>query len=185
MKYNKIIQGKRLFLRNIEITDCCEKYVNWLNDPEINQYLESRLSIQSIESITHFVSDILESKDNYMFAIIHKENQEHIGNIKIGPIHPFYRNTFVGYILGEKKYWGCGLATEAVYLAAKFCFDILDLHKVNAGVISQNIGSIKVLEKLGFKKEAYIRDDVFQDEEYLDVYRYGILRAEVIVPLNC
>lgn len=184
MKYNKIIQGKNLCLRDIELADCCEKYVNWLNDVKVNKYLESRLSIQSIESITRFVSNILESKDNYMFAVIYKENQEHIGNVKIGPIHPIYKNTYIGSIIGEKKYWGCGLAVEMDYLATRFCFDVLNLHKVACGVISANIGAIKIIEQLGFKKEACIRDDVFQDEKYLDVYRYGILEKELIAPIN-
>ena len=184
MKHTDIIQGKNLYLRNIQLEDCNMKYVSWLNDTEINKYLESRLSVQSIDSIMRFVSDILDSKDNYMFAIMHKTSEEHIGNVKIGPIHPVYNHAYVGYIIGEKKHWGHGLASEAVYLAVRYGFKILNLHKVNAGVIAPNVGSIKVLEKLGFKKEACIRDDVYQNEKYIDVYRYGILKNELIAPIS-
>ena len=184
MNYDKPILGEKIILRNITMANCTEKYVNWLNDINVNRYLESRLSIQTSESIKNFVSNILESKDNYMFAIFHKESNEHIGNVKIGPIHSVYKNAFVGYIIGDKNYWGKGFATEAVYLATKFCFDVLKLHKVNAGVIAHNIRSIKVLEKLGFKKEACIRDDEFQDGEYWDIYRYGIIEKELI-PSSC
>lgn len=169
-------------MKNIELADCTEKYVNWLNNNEINRYLECRLSVQTLESVARFVLDMKESKTNYMFAIVHKKLNMHIGNVKIGPIHPLYKNAFVGYLIGEKQYWGKGFASEAVYLATKFCFDSLDLHKVNAGIIASNIGSIKVLEKLGFKKEACIRDDEFQDGKYWDVYRYGVLKAELIPP---
>jgi RimJ/RimL family protein N-acetyltransferase len=184
VKYNKILQRENILLRNIEMTDCTKEYVNWMNSVEINKYLESRLSVQTLESVTRFVLDMIESKNNYMFAIVHKESNKHIGNIKIGPIHSVYKNAFVGYLIGEKYYWGKGLASEAVYLAAKFCFDVLGLHKVNAGVIASNIGSIKVLEKLGFKKEACIRDDEFQDEKYWDVYRYGVFETELVSPIH-
>jgi RimJ/RimL family protein N-acetyltransferase len=182
MKYNSIIEGEEICLKSIELTDCTEQYVHWLNDTETNKYLESRLSVQTIESVARFVLDIIESKDSYMFAIIHRKKKEHIGNIKIGPIHPIYRNAFAGYLIGVKSCWGKGFASEAVYLAAKFGFDTLGLHKINAGVIAPNIGSIKVLEKLGFKKEACIRDDVFQDGSFYDVYRYGVLRIELTPP---
>jgi RimJ/RimL family protein N-acetyltransferase len=178
MKYDKIIKGENIYLRNIELSDCKEKYVNWLNDPEVNKYLECRLSVQNIESITRFVLDVLESKDTYMFAIINKENKEHIGNTKIGPIHPIYKYTNFGLVIGEKKYWGSGLAIEAYYLTIKFCFDILNLHRVHDGVISPNEKAFKILERLGFKREGCRRDAIFQDGKYLDVYQYGILETE-------
>jgi RimJ/RimL family protein N-acetyltransferase len=182
MNHNSIIQGKKILLKSISMADCTEKYVSWLNDNEINEYLESRFSIQTIESVRQFVSAMIESSDNYMFTIVHNESNEHIGNIKIGPIKSVYKHAFVGYMIGDKNYWGKGLASEAVYLASKFCFEELKLHKVNAGVIAFNIGSIKVLEKLGFLKEGCIRDDVLLEDKYLDVYKYGVLETELISP---
>jgi RimJ/RimL family protein N-acetyltransferase len=183
MKYDKnIIQGRNISLRNIKFTDCNEKYVRWLNDKEVNKYLDSRLAIQTLESIQTFVSKIVESEDNYMFAIIDKEDR-HIGNIKIGPIHPVYKSTSIGYLIGEKKHWGSGLGTEAVYLATRFCFDILNLHKVNAGIIAPNIQSARILEKIGFRKEACIREAVVLDnEQYTDIYYFGILAGEICLP---
>jgi RimJ/RimL family protein N-acetyltransferase/ubiquinone/menaquinone biosynthesis C-methylase UbiE len=182
MNYDKSILGEKIILRNITMADCTEIYMNWLNDIDVNRYLESRLSIQTLESIKNLVSNVLETENSYMFAIIHKASNEHIGNVKIGPIHSVYKNTFIGYIIGDKNYWGKGFASEAVYLATKFCFDVLELHKINAGVIARNIRSIRVLDKLGFKKEACIRADEFQDGEYWDVYRYGIIEKELISP---
>jgi len=182
MNYDKPILGEKIILRNITMANCTEKYVNWLNDIDVNKYLETRLSIQTLESIKGFVLNVLETKDNYMFAIIHKESNEHIGNVKIGPIHSVYMNAFVGFLIGEKNYWGNGFASEAVYLATKFCFDVLKLHKVNAEIVAQNIRGIRVLEKLGFKKEACIRDDKLQEEEYWDVCRYGVIEKELNTP---
>lgn len=174
-----VLEGKKIILRNIELTDCTEKYVSWLNDKEVNRYLESRLTVQTLDSIQGFVSNIIESEDNYMFAIINKETNEHIGNIKIGPIHPVYKNTFIGYLIGEKRYWNTGMGSEAVYLAVKFCFDNLNLHKVSAGTISLNLRSSGILEKMKFRKEACLRDAVLLDnEKYVDIYYFGLLIHE-------
>jgi len=182
MNCNDIIQGDIVILRNITLADCTERYVNWMNDKKINKYLESRFSIQTMESVKQYVQNIKESNDSYMFAIIYRETNEHIGNIKIGPIHKIYKHTFVGHLIGDKNYWGSGAATDALYLAVKFCFKALSLHKVNAGVIASNMGAIRILEELGFNKEACIRDDVLLDDKYFDVYRYGVLESELISP---
>jgi RimJ/RimL family protein N-acetyltransferase len=186
MKYNEnVIDGEKIILRNIEITDCNEKYISWLNDKEVNQYLESRLTVQTIETIQKFVLNIINSEDTYMFAIINKKTNKHIGNIKIGPIHPIYKNTFIGYLIGEKECWGKGMGTEAVYLTIKFCFDILGLHKVSAGIVASNIASSKILEKMGFQREACLRDAVLLDnEQYTDVYYFGLLVNESAVLPN-
>ena len=178
MIYNDVLEGKQIILRSISLSDCNDKYVGWLNDKDVNSFLESRLSKQTINSVKDFVKNVIESDHSYMFAIIHKESNDYIGNIKIGPIESNYRNSFIGYLIGEKKYWGNGLATEAVFLATKFCFDFLKLHKVRAGVIAQNIGSIKLLEKLNFIKEARLRENVIINDSYDDVFYYGILENE-------
>jgi [ribosomal protein S5]-alanine N-acetyltransferase len=65
-----------------------------------------------------------------------------------------FQNAYLGYSIGER--WnGRGLATEAVGLAVGLAFDDLDLHRVQAAVMPRNTGSIRVLEKNGFREEGY------------------------------
>jgi len=176
MKYGDIIQGKNLYLRDIELSDCCEKYINWLKDPIVNQFSGWRDSTHTIESQKLYVSDALESKDAYMFAIIHKENQEHIGNVKMYSIHPIHNNAEISIMIGEKKYWGNGL--EAFFLLLKFGFEILNLHKIYGGTFSSNNRGQKLLDYLKFKREGCIRDAIFYNDKYIDIYMYGMLKAE-------
>lgn len=180
MIYDGLLKGQKVNLRSLTVADCEGPYLKWLNDPEINRYLESRLSEQTPESTRRFVQHMRQSQDNYFFAIVLKEDGRHVGNIKIGPIHPHYKNAFVGYMIGDKSCWGQGLATEAIRLATRFCFDELCLHKVSAGVIAPNAGSIRALEKCGFRLEGTFRDEVLIDGKYEDTLRYGILKGELI-----
>jgi len=178
MIYGKEIVGENIILRDLAPGDCTGKYLEWMTNKEINRFLESRLTMQTVDTIRNFVIDIAGSKNNYMFAVIYKNTGEHVGNIKVGPIHPHYKSAFVGYLIGEQRYWGKGIATEAIYLTTKFCFDVLGLHKVNAGLIEPNVASRRALEKVGFRQEGHFRQEVVIDGEYVDTMRYGMLKEE-------
>lgn len=64
--------------------------------------------------------------------------------------------------------WGKGLATEAAQCVLRVGFDVLHLKSVEATVRSDNLGSIRVLEKLGFRR----REECFDDRAGRNVYIY-------------
>ncbi len=171
---NKLITKKGFIIRSISLDDCNEKYVNWLNDKEVNQYLETRWCEQNIESIKDFVRKQIASEDSYLFAIC-KQDGTHIGNIKIGPINNRYKHADISYFIGDKNMWNKGVATDAIERICKFGFEELDLHKIAAGAYKEAVGSIRALEKNGFIKEAVFKDEVMNDEVYTDIYRFGLL----------
>jgi ribosomal-protein-alanine N-acetyltransferase len=63
-----------------------------------------------------------------------------------------FRNCYLGYWVGE-EHNGRGYATAAVRLAVRHAFDVLDLHRVQANVMTRNPRSARVLEKAGFRHE--------------------------------
>lgn len=178
MKYDGQIIGKNIILRTLELADCQEYYINWLNDNETNQYLESRWSKHDISSVKNFVASINNSEHSYIFAII--QGTKHIGNIKIGPIDYLYKFADIGYLIGEKSCWGKGYATEAIGLILEFAFETLKLHRVEAGAYEQNIGSQKALLKNGFIQEGVFRKRKFlkTHDMYCDSYKYSVLKEE-------
>ena len=175
---SKKIIGKSCFLRQIELTDCTQTYVMWLNDPEVNRYLETRWNRQDMESIKVFVQFQRDNNHSILFAIIAKNDNKHIGNMKIGPIHPHYLYADISYLIGEKGYWNKGIASEAINLVCKFGFAELGLRKIEAGAYATAVGSWKALEKNGFIREATLRDNVISEGTAIDVYRYGLLKHE-------
>lgn len=87
MIYAEELRGNDVYLRGLEGEDCNGLYLSWLNDCEVNRYLETRWEIQTIEKISSFVERIRASLDSYIFAIMAKDETSsfrHIGNIKIG-----------------------------------------------------------------------------------------------------
>lgn len=167
------VRGGSIYLRRLTEEDVTEKYVAWMNDSDINQYLESRFAIQTIDSVKSFIRSVT-NNSNYQFGIFDNITDEHIGNIKIGNINSYHKFADIGFIVGEKKYWGKGIATEAIRLATDFAFNDLNLHKIFGGVYASNIGSCRAFEKNGFKKEGIKYSQYLTNEGvYVDDIIYG------------
>ena len=144
------LEGPRIILRPLTLDDVSGRYVSWLNDPEVNKYLETRFQEQTIETIREYVRAMHAAADVLFPAIILKNGGNHIGNIKLGPVIEEHRRGEISFFIGEKDYWGKGFATEAVRLLTDYALDKLGLNKVTAGCYSNNLGSQRVFEKLRY-----------------------------------
>ncbi len=178
MVTDSVLIGNNIYIRQIKLEDCTDEYVKWLNDPQVNQYLETRWTIQDIDSIKSFVKYQRENEHSYLFAIICKNDDRHIGNIKLGPIEVHHKHADISYFIGDKESWGKGFATEAISLICEFGFSELNLHRIEAGSYRGAVGSWKALERNGFKREAVFREQALSGEKYTDVYRYGLILSE-------
>jgi ribosomal-protein-alanine N-acetyltransferase len=84
----------------------------------------------------------------------------------------------LGYAVAP-QFWGQGLATEAVRRVVDHAFALLGLHKLVGSLVALNVGSARVLEKLGFQLEGRSREQVpIRDGTIVDTLHYGLLRAE-------
>ncbi|MGG3562148.1 GNAT family protein [Neobacillus rhizosphaerae] len=94
-----------------------------------------------------------ESDNGYTMGIFSKSSNKLMGRISLSGIArgPF-QNANLGYYL-DKEQNGKGYVTEAVSLIIGFAFGELNLHRIQAAVMPKNLGSIRILEKNGFRKE--------------------------------
>lgn len=93
------------------------------------------------------------------------------------PQHDVYRiNAEIGYWIGE-PYWGKGYSTETVRLLLNFAFEALNLLRVYTNIYEYNTGSMKVLEKVGFEKEAVIKSSVIKEGKIIDEHLYSIRKT--------
>ncbi len=89
------------------------------------------------------------------------------------------RRASIGYDLGF-AYWGRGIMTEAVRAMVAFGFDQLDLNRIEADTDAENYGSMRVLEKVGFRREGIQRDQYFEWDEFHDLVLFGLLREDFV-----
>lgn len=178
MKYNNFIEGERIYLREVRQTDVNENYYKWMNDEEVNRFLETRFVPQSIESIKKYVEKFDGNINEVFLAICLKENGNHIGNIKLGPINWIHRFADVSLVIGDKNQWGKGFATEAINLITNYAFSVLNLHKLRAGCYEQNEGSKKAFEKSGYSVESVFKKQYFYMGKYIDSFSMVIFNKE-------
>ncbi len=170
--------GEKIILRPVTLADCTDRYVAWLNHPEVNRYLETRWTEQTLDSVRDYVDKLSKSRDSYLFAILDKPTKQHIGNIKLGPVSPIHAAADVSYFIGERAFWGKGLATDAIRVLTTMAFTELRLHRVQAGVHASNRASRKALENAGFRSEAVWRRRLRTESGWEDQYWYARLAEE-------
>ena len=169
------INGDKIYLRNIELNDVSSAYVNWLNDSEINQYLETRYEDQTIDSVHKYVQKVIDTDNESLLAMCLHNNHRHIGNIKLGPINMTHKSAEISLFIGDKDAWGKGIATEAIYILSNYAFNTLHLNKLTAGCYANNIGSMKAFEKAGYKIEGIFKKQYLCNEVYVDRICMGLL----------
>lgn len=169
-----IITG-RLQLRALEADDVDGPYSKWVRDPEVTRYLEIRFLNLGRDDLRDYVQTMNASDDNLFLGIFLREGDEHIGNIKLGPIIPQHKRAELGLMLGAKSKWGKGYGTESIEAVSRYGFDVLGLHKIVAGCYSGNKASAKAFLKLGFVKEGVQKDHWISGGEWQDEFLLGLM----------
>lgn len=177
--FSPYLRGERIYLRKVCLTDVNENYYRWMNDPEVTRYLESRFFPNDMDSLRENVASKLKDKNNVFLTIIRSDTDEHIGNIKLGPIDWMHRLADVGVLIGDKASWGKGYATEAIGLVVRLAFQQLNLHKLTAGYYSDNKGSGKAFNSNGFVIEGIRRKHRLCEGLYVDTVILGLLREDI------
>ena len=142
------LETDRLILKPLNMYFLSKDYVNWLNDKEVNRYLESGGNY-TLEMLEGYLEEV-ESNPKFFWAIILKETNKHIGNIKIDPIDLNHLLGEYGIMIGDRTVWGKGVAKEVSEAVIDFCFNTLNFKKINLGVKKSNLKAIRLYEKLGF-----------------------------------
>ena len=140
------IFGESLHLHCLEDHHASDAYLSWMEDPEVNQYLESRHRPHTADDLQNYIRDIRDSPHSYLFGIFTPDGVQR-GNLKIGPISYEHRSAAIGIILGDKTVWGQGIASQTIGLLTTLTFDELRLEKLWSGAYSVNLGSIRAFER--------------------------------------
>ena len=126
-------------------------------------------------------------RDKYFFAIIEKATGKYVGEIGftvIDKTDQLEGNSGallveLGYFI-KSKFWGRGYVVEAAHEVIRFAFNTLNTHKIMTGCVKENVGSEKVMLKLGFIKEGELRQHQLVFGEWKDRVLYGLLKSEYL-----
>ncbi len=173
-----VLKSTRLHLRSISISDV-EKVHELYTIPEVNAFDTDEMPTNSMVTQV-LVEEWIEGmhyRKEYVYVI--ECNQEHhcIGLIAIRLGTPKYKLAVVWYKVFP-LFWRKGYATEALQKILAFGFDDLDLHRIEASCAIENIGSYRVLERVGMKREGQKKKVYPLAIGWSDSFEYGILKEE-------
>lgn len=151
----------------------------WINDPRVRHYSRNMIP-HTIEEIKKWNEPQKERRmPNWVgFVIWHKQDKKAIGEVGFGRINWVNRNANLYGLIGEPDYWGKGIIVEAAKLVIDYGFGELNFHKIFAGVFSPNKRSLRAAEKLGFKKEGIIKEDLYVDGKYVDHHKFALFKED-------
>ena len=152
-----LIETPRLALRPTAEADA-EALHACYGDPEAMRYWDtspSRDVAHTRERITGTVRS--DPRWHAGWSVVLAGEDRSVGFVNYHHRAPQDRRLAIGYILA-RAYWGRGLMGEAVHAFVSHCFDALDTHRVEALIEPDNAASIRLVERLGFRREGLLRD---------------------------
>jgi [ribosomal protein S5]-alanine N-acetyltransferase len=173
------LETKRLILREFNKADLNSIHT-YASDQEVSIYLPwgPNSEADTENYLDNIISYQLNSpRKDYEIAVELKENHLVIGACAIHVTDSLTREGFIGYCY-NKQYWRNGYASEAAKAIIEFGFKSLNLHRIYATCDPGNIGSSKVLEKIGMSKEGHLREHKLQRGKWRDSFLYSILEHE-------
>ena len=168
------LEGKRIVLRELEEKDA-ERLFLLAKEKDIARFTMVPHPY-SIEMAKEFIDKTFDKIENSLTVEL-KETKEIIGMCSLVRINKESRNAELGYWIG-KDFWRKGYAEEATRVIIRWGFEIIDLERISARVLHQNIPSKNLIEKLGFAYEGRERKAILRFDEWSDFLLYGMLKEE-------
>jgi [ribosomal protein S5]-alanine N-acetyltransferase len=172
------LKSERLNLRPINLSDL--NNIHQLHSlPETDEF--NTLGIpENIEEtkviLDQWISENQKEK-NQIYTFVIEFQQQFVGLITLNLGKEKYKNAEFWYKL-HVNFWNKGFATEALKTLINFAFNDLNLHRITAGCAVENIGSIRVLEKVGMTLEGRKRQILPLKTGWSDNFEYAILETE-------
>lgn len=148
------------------------------NAEHLRAFLPAVLEVDSLDEATHYLHAMEdgaadgEIREWYLFsgAVL-------CGSIRVKDIDAYDRKAKIGYFLGS-QFEGRGIMTTALRVILHHCFTALELNRIELHCAATNTASQAVAQRLGFTLEGVLREDEWLHGAFVDIYVYGLLRAE-------
>ena len=167
-------QDVKISIRKFERTDIPKK-VEWINNPENNQFLHYDIPI-SVEGTEKWFDSHINDINRYD-AVMEADGVP-VGTIGLLSIDRKNSKAEYYVAMGETAYKGKGVAKEAGRLILQYGFEELGLNRIYLITEIDNIAAQKLFEKVGFTREGIIRQDIISHGKYVDRVAYGYLKED-------
>ena len=172
-----ILMTPRLRLRQFREDDV-EAMHGCFTDVELMRYWNTPPYTKRIET-ERAVRRFIDCTPSYyrFWAVADKTTDRCLGLVNYHDGHIRNKRVAIGYIV-DPAHWRQGVATEAVSAMIRFCFQDLGLHRLQAFIHPNNAPSLKLIEKLRFRREGLLRENLRVSDEWRDDLLYARLSTD-------
>ena len=168
------MQDARITIRKFEKSDIPKK-VEWINNPANNRFLHYNIPL-SVEGTERWF-DSHQGETTRYDAVIEADGVP-VGTIGLLSIDRKNSKAEYYIAMGETAYKGKGVAKEASRLILAYGFEELGLNRIYLFTEADNIAAQKLFERVGFKREGILKQDVYSHGAFADRIAYGILKED-------
>jgi RimJ/RimL family protein N-acetyltransferase len=170
-----------VFLRRADRDDM-DTVIRWMEDEDFQRFLYGDPARSPKQVRAQIVGMLGRAAGHTMPGTIHllidSKGKGPLGLISLQNISWRNRNCSLDIYIGAKELRSGITASLSIYRALEYVFDELNLHRVTAFIYSFNTPSWRVFETTGAQREVTLKEQVYRDGGYHDVYGYGLLRPE-------
>jgi [ribosomal protein S5]-alanine N-acetyltransferase len=173
-----ILETERLKLRKFTIDDVSDMF-EYSSEPDVSRFVpwETHNSINDTNDFLNYILNQYKSGKIAPWAVEYRTNNKVIGTIDFVAWSISHRRAEIGFIL-SKDYWGKGLMVEAATKVIEFGFNNMELNKIEAPCMVENVQSQRVLQKLGMSLEGVSKEKYLIKGKFRDMANYSILKKE-------
>jgi RimJ/RimL family protein N-acetyltransferase len=174
------LETNRLLIRLFHDSDL-ESFVAYRNDPEVAKY-QGWNTPYTLDQGREFIEKMKIAVPGtvgewFQAAVELKNSGEMIGDVAFFLMKNDPQQVYLGYSFA-RPHWSHGYASEAVRRLLEYLFVDLSLHRVVAETDVENIPSIRLLERIGFRLEAHHIENIWFKGSYASEYHHALLRRE-------
>lgn len=170
------IKSKKFILREPKASDALD-IAKHIGEKEVSQYISSVPYPYNIEMAKFWLKKTAKENGVSKYSFVIDIDGKAVGGISLDKLEPQLKCD-LGYWLGS-QYWGQGIMTEAVRLIADYAFKKLKLKRIEANIYGPNIGSMRIVEKLGFKKEGQMRNYAYVNKKLVQGTMYSLIPGDL------
>lgn len=170
-----VLKTQRLVLREVTSNDANEIFF-LRSDAGLLTYLD-KAPEKSVDETIAWIEMIKKNKednDGILWGIALKGSNIIIGSICYWRMQKQHYRAEIGYVL-HPAHQGKGIMDEAMKAVLQYGFETMKLHSIEANVNPGNAASMKILERNGFVKEAYFKENYYYDGKFIDSAIYSLL----------
>ena len=174
------LETNRLILRPLEAGDV-DDILPYHGDPESIRYIPWDVRDREfvIDWLTRAVTytGLDETEPGLLLAMVEKSNGRVIGQLNSSMVDRPNKTADIGYI-SHPDYRGQGFVHEALTALIGHLFDTVNVHRIVADIDIRNVDSVRVVERLGMRREATYLENDYLKGEWCSMYLYALLSRE-------